>query len=226
MRGVIPSRVTPAAAGSGTLPVPWGRVIQAAVVYYVLAALLLHLLQPEISPLALPMSIYVLGRGGVLMTLTFVALATALVAAGAALRQRLPTTWSRHAGLFFMVLAAVATIVAGIFPHDGHPPPLLPVTRSGWTHMVAGMVAFPSFLLGPLFFTLAMRNQQEWRSEIPALAGAIAMLALSVVAFVGFAAPRDLAGIAQRVLFTLLFAWLLLVARKLVELRSLEGRRS
>lgn len=226
MRGVVPSRVASGAAGPGTVLVPWGRVIQAAVAYYVLAAVLLHVLQPDNSPLALPMSTYVLGTGGFLMTVTFFALATALMAAGFALRQRLPTTWARHAGLFFMFLAGLATIVAGIFPDDGRPPPLLPVTRSGWTHMFAGMIAFPSFLLGPFFLTLAMRKQQEWRPQIPALAGVIALLALSVVAFVGFAAPRNLAGLAQRVLVTLLFAWLLLVARKLVELRSLEGRRS
>lgn len=184
------------AAGPRSLRIPWGRVIQAAVLYYVVAAVLLHVLQPDISPLALPMSIYVLGRGGFLMTLTFFALAIALLAAASALGRRLPVTWKRHAGLFFMVLAALATMVAGLFPDDGRPPPLLPVTRTGWTHMVAGMVAFPSFLLGPLFLTLALRRQKECRSEFPALVGVVVLLALAVIAFVVVAAPRDLAGIA------------------------------
>lgn len=216
------AEVVVAAARSDRLGVPWGKVIQGAVLCYVLAALLLHFLQPDLSPLALPMSIYVLGRGGFLMTLTFFALAIALLAAGSALRLRLPKTWARHFGVFFMVLAALATIVAGIFPDDGRPPPLLPATSTGWVHLFAGMAAFPSFLLGPLFLTLALRRQEEWRPDAPALAGVVVLLALSVIAFVVVAAPRDLAGLAQRVLLVLLFAWLLLVARRLVELRSVE----
>lgn len=216
------------AAGPRSFMVPWGRVIQAAVLYYVVAALILHVLQPDISPLALPMSIYVLGRGGFLMTLTFFALAIALLATASALGRRLPGAWTRHAGLFFMMLAALATMVAGTFPNDGRPPPLLPVTRTGWTHMFAGMVAFPSFLLGPFFLTLALRRQEEWRSMYPALASVVVLLALSVIAFVTIAAPRDLAGIAQRVVFVLLFAWLLLVARGLISstVRLDEGSRS
>lgn len=132
-------------------------MIQPAVLYYVLASLPLHVLQPDVSPLAMPLSVYVLGSGGVLMTLTFFALATALVTAGYALRLRLRATWNRHLGVFF-----------------------------------------------------------------PALAGVVVLLALSVIAFVAIAAPRDLAGLAQRVVFVLLFAWLLLVARRLVELRAVE----
>lgn len=217
------SKVRIPGSHSGRLvAVPWGRVIQAAVLYYVLAALLLHVLQPDISPLAMPMSVYVLGSGGLLMTLTFFALAAALFAAGHALRLQLPKSWKRHIGFFFMVLAAVATMVAGIFPDDGRPPPLLPVTRAGWIHMFASMAAFPSFQLGPLFLTLALRRQEEWRSDVPALAGVVVLLTLSVVVFAAVAAPRDLAGLAQRVVLVLLFAWLLLVARRLVELRSPE----
>lgn len=112
-----------------------------------------------------------------------------------------------------------ATVVAGLFPDDGLPPPALPSTSVGWTHLVAGMVAFPSFLLGPLFLTIGLRRGERCRDRVPVLLGVVAALAASVIWFGVIAAPRNMAGLAQRVLLALLLLWLFLVSRALAAKR-------
>lgn len=56
----------------------FGLLVIASVVYYVLAVFAMHLLQPELDPLRVPMSPYVLGRYGPLMTTTFFVLCAGL----------------------------------------------------------------------------------------------------------------------------------------------------
>jgi hypothetical protein len=48
-----------------------GLSVIASVAYNVLTDLAMHLLQPEISPLRVPMSAYVVGAYGTLMTTTY-----------------------------------------------------------------------------------------------------------------------------------------------------------
>ena len=199
------------------------RTIQFAVLFYIVVAGLMHFLQPGYSPVTMPMSAYVLGTAGFLMTLTFFALSLALLATWFGLRSQLPPGWKSRLGTCFILLAAAATVVAGVFPDDGLQPPLLPVSTTGWVHMAAGMIAFPSFLFGPLFLTLALRNHPDWRSRMPALLTVIVLLALAAIWFVGLAASNSMAGLAQRVLFALLFVWLVLIANGLSDARPRQA---
>ena len=191
------------------------RVIRCGVAYYAFAAILLHLLQPALSPIVFPMSPYVLGRGGFLMTVGFFALSASLLAAAGGLWARVSHSWWLRLGVLCAVLGAAATVVAGIFPDDGLPPPTLPSTRVGWTHFIAGMVAFPCFLLGPFLLTVGLRRDSRWHDRSSPLVFVVLALAISVVWFAAFAAPRNMAGLAQRILLVLLLSWLYLVSRLL-----------
>ncbi len=201
----------------------FGRTIQVALVYYILAVVVLHLLQPEWSPRVMPMSAYVIGEGGWLMRFTFLALAVALLAAAIGIRRSTPKSFRSALGFAFMALGAVATLVAGIFPDDGLPPPQLPVSTAGWVHLAAGMLAFPMFLLGPWFLTLAMRKSEHWADWHRSLLVRLLLLGLAVAFFIVAAAPMGLAGLAQRLLFGVLFLWLLTVARAFIVLAGRDG---
>jgi Protein of unknown function (DUF998) len=111
-----------------------GLLAIASVVYYVLAVLAMHLLQPELDPLAVPMSEYVLGAYGPVMTTTFFVLCAGLLAVGFGLIQTLPRTRVTKVAFSVTLIASAGLLIAGIFPTGASTVPefIKPTARSGW----------------------------------------------------------------------------------------------
>jgi len=185
-----------------------GLIVIGAVLYWSSVVLTMHVLEPEFSPIRAPMSAYVLGAYGAWMTTTYVALCVALLGVGFGLARMLPPTRLSRTAFSVFLIAAAAALVAGLFPMDFPPPPR---TSSGRLHALAGLISFPTMVLGAVLFSLSFRRDRYWkRVSVPllALSGgsvgvfALAMLSLLVLGFAGY---------AQRVLIALIFAWMIMV---------------
>jgi len=185
-----------------------GLIVIGAVLYWSSVVLTMHVLEPEFNPIRAPMSAYVLGAYGAWMTTTYVALCVALLGVGFGLARMLPATRLTRTAASVFLIAAAAALVAGLFPMDFPPPPR---TSSGRLHALAGLISFPTMVLGAVLFSLSFRRDRYWkRVSVPLLAlsgGCVGVFALAMLSLVvlGFA------GYAQRVLIALIFAWMIMV---------------
>jgi hypothetical protein len=189
-----------------------GALILVAVGYWWLVFLSMHVIQPELSPVGAPGSAYVLGRYGGLMATTYFALAAAVVSARFGLKKNLAaTTWTRVAGVMFLV-AAVGAVMAGIFPMDFPPPPR---TTSGRLHGIGGVLTFVPWVIGTLLYSLSARRDQRWfRCSGPLLA--LAVISVIAAVLLPLSIRIGVAGAVQRALLILLFTWLMVIAAQLM----------
>lgn len=95
------------------------RVAVAGIGLFVMLVLSLHVLQPEVNALTVPVSDYVLGRWGWLMTVAFFSLAVGSWAAYRAVRTSLAFARWRW-GTCGLQAWIGGTAIAGIFPTDAY----------------------------------------------------------------------------------------------------------
>jgi hypothetical membrane protein len=185
-----------------------GLIVIASNAYWILVVLAMHLLEPEFSPIRAPMSAYVLGAYGPLMTTTYFALCTALLGASYGLVKDLRRSRLAKVAFVITLIAGTGILIAGIFPMDFPPPPR---TSSGRLHMLGGLLTFPQMTLASLLFSLSMRRDGHWRGvsavALPLSAGAVAAFVLMFVSLRVF----GFAGFAQRIVMALLLGWMAVV---------------
>lgn len=149
------------------------------------------------------------------MTTTYFVLAAALLSSRRGLATNVaPTVLTRMAGLAFLTAAAGA-VLAGIFPMDFPPPPRTP---SGRLHVLGGALTFVPWVTGSFLFTLSLRRDQRWARPSGTLF-AISLLSIGMAAVLPLSIRLDFAGGVQRLLLTLLFTWLIVVALHLMRSR-------
>jgi hypothetical membrane protein len=190
-----------------------GTLILASVVYYVSVISAMHLLEPEFSPIRAPMSAYVLGAYGPLMTTTYFVLSAGLLGVAFGLVRTLGRTRVARIAFAVVLVAAAGVSLAGIFPMD-FPPPVR--TSSGRLHALGGGMAFPGMTVGLSLFSLSLRRDIYWRSVSTKLlalsAGMIAAFRLMAasIAVLGYG------GYAQRLFILVLFSWMIVAGRHLL----------
>jgi hypothetical protein len=182
----------------------------------------MHFLQPQLDPLNIPMSVYVLGAYGFLMTTTFFVLCAGVLAVGLGLIQTLPRTRLTKVAAALTLIASAGFLIAGVFRTDW-PPPMR--STSSQLHGLGGMLAFPAVTTAALLFSLKFRSDKYWRRvSVAALSLSTGIIAAFASFYVLIAAsisqriedrPPDFLGLAQRVFLALLFAWMLVVGRHL-----------
>ncbi len=184
-------------------------MVLAGVLYATAVMLAMHWLEPEFSPLRLPISAYVLGAHGIWITSTYFVLSVSVLMLAYCMTLSLVRTSVRIAALSLYLIAASGFLLAGSFPMDL--PGSVP-TLSGRLHAVGGAATFPPWVLGTALFTLSLRKNPLWKNisaPLTYLAASIGvvlgMLVLSMAVF-GFA------GYVQRVLVALLYAWMVIAA--------------
>lgn len=178
--------------------------------YFVAAITALHWLRPDVNAAARVTSEYAVGPYGFLMTSAFFVLSAALAALGVGLARALSTSARTLAGIVLLVLAALATAVAGFFPVDvGEPQP---ITAHGWVHRGAAIIAFASLSLAPLILAGPFGARPEWKriAAFSRLVGAVGLLGF--VAIQLFLLDQGLAGAAQRIILALVIGWMLVAA--------------
>jgi hypothetical protein len=193
-----------------------GLITIAAVLYWLAVILLMHLLEPEFSPMKVPMSAYVLGAFGGWMTTSFFALSTALLAAGCGLAASLPRSIVGWAALFLFIVAASGVVLAGLFPMsfpDGSN------ASSAHLHALGGLIAFPAMALGPFLSSLTFRRYAHWR-RVSELSLTLSAGIVAVFFFGRFLrVPHGFGGLVQRLFFAFLIPWLIVVGIHLVRAR-------
>lgn len=181
--------------------------------YFVAAVGALHWLRPDVDPASRVTSEYAVGPFGGLMTSAYLAFSVALAALAAGVARALSPPGRMPAGAVLLVLAALATAVAGFFPVDVGE--ARPITMHGWVHRGAAIVAFMSMSVAPLLLAGRFRTQPEWKR----LAGFSRLIgATSLTGFVAiqlFLLEQGLAGGAQRIILAFVVGWMLAVAFRL-----------
>ncbi len=194
-----------------------GMAVIASVVYNLLLILAMHVLKPEFNPLRAPMSAYVLGAYGGWMTTSYFAMCIGLLALNYGLVTTLPPARSTRTGVWLFMIAAMAIIVAGLFPMD-YPPP--PRTAAGIIHALAGLTGFPTMTAGIFLFSLGFRRNPDWENlSFPALSLAIGIIAAFVVGMISILL-LGFGGYAQRLFMVLFYGWEILVGVRLIRLRA------
>ncbi len=185
-----------------------GLIVIASVGYSVLVLIAMHLLQAELSPLRVPMSAYVLGAYGPLMTLNYFVLCAGWLAVSCGLVTTLRLTRLTKVAFAVSLIASAGFLIAGTFPMD-YPPPLR--TSSGRLHALGGILTFPAMALASSLFSLSMRRDVAWRTVSVAASALSASIIAAFVLMVFSILVLGFGGYAQRLLMALLFSWLIVV---------------
>ena len=204
-RSPVAARVTPATASISNAA-RYRCVVLVCAAYYLIVVTALHFLEPEYDPRFYPVSHYVWGAYGWLMTTTFFVLGLAVLTVAFGLRSAgLPSRMART-GFGLLVVGAVFVGLAGVF--KGFP-----------LHDLASAIALPSVAMAVLLLSLSFRRAGAWQAIGAATTlVAIAMLAalLSIIVDVG------MPGLQQRTFLFLLLVWLSVVAHRLVKVTAVE----
>lgn len=185
----------------------------AAVAYHSVAFAALHVLEPQVSPTRSLIGDYSPTDSGWLAASTFVAFAVVWAAVALALSG--PTqSMVLVAGRVLFAVAAVGLPVAAFVPSAADP-------RTKSALATALNLTRPGLFVGILLVSIALARLPEWEGA------SWSLVILAVVAFavmmlsVRFLLDAGLAGVGQRVVFLLVYAWVLLVA-----LGCMSGQRS
>lgn len=138
----------------------------------------LHVVQPELDPVAEPVSFYVWGRQGWLLPVALAAFGVAVLVLARA-PPAPPSPWSRR----ILVLIGAGLLLAAAVPSDRWFPWEHPPTLSGLVHAAAAMMA-PALLVVPMVTRASRaRRMQPWivLGYVAALMGAAASLAIGFV---------------------------------------------
>ncbi len=188
------------------------RVAIAALVWFVAAVSLMHVLRPDYIPARHFISDYAVGRYGGVMTSAFIALALGSLALGVGLARSGPRAGPGRLGVIPLFVAAAGLVVTAIFETDL---PGAPYTRAGDIHNASFLVNVGSLMLAALLLSWGFGGDARWR-EFRRTSRGLVVLALAAFAF-QFLSLRKGApyGIANRVFALTLVAWLLATSFRL-----------
>lgn len=185
------------------------RVAIIAAGAHALLFLALHLLEPGLSPSTSIISDYARTDHGAVATAAFIAFGTVWGALAFAL-SRMGWGGAIGAGRMLFVLAMAAILVAAVFPATADP-------RTGSVlARVQNVVARPGLFLGVLLVSLGLRRAEGWEAVGSTLVGLAVAAVTLLIATVGLLLEAGWGGVGQRVLFLVLYAWVWLVARRIL----------
>jgi hypothetical protein len=179
-----------------------------ALLYFVSAVLLLHILRTEINPAQHFLSEYALGRLGLLMTSAFVGFGLGALCLARTLYRT--TAGASRSGVDSILLAVfgILTLFAALFPTD---PRGAPLTTIGILHIVAGLMSFLALIPAMLLISRRLKYDARRRFSYRSLM-ALSLLALAAfVAFLIFQGSLN-ARLFQRAVVGTCVLWLLLTA--------------
>jgi hypothetical membrane protein len=208
-RARVAQEVTLARVSTRVAPI-LRKVVFVCAAYYLIVGIALHFLEPEYDPRFYPMSHYVWGAYGWLMTTTFFVLGLAILTVGLGLRSVDLSSRNARIGFGLLVVGALFVCLAGVFKEF----PL---------HDMAGGIGLPSVAMAVLLLSWSFLKTAEWQPIGTATTLiAVVMLGalLSIIAGVG------MPGLQQRAFLFLLLLWLSIVAHRLVRvIDDVRGER-
>lgn len=186
------------------------RIAAASLGLFVLAGCALHLLRPDLDPVASQMSLYLIGAWGPLLQIAYVALGVGMVALGWGLRAAHVQLARSSAALLLFALAGTSLSITAYAWMD-----LPGVDRSmeGLIHGVSAQGAFLFATTGMVVQALNFLRDPAWRRTARwALPWALLCFASVWILAAWREAPR---GLAQKTVIVLILGWMLCVLRAL-----------
>ena len=203
IRAPAPEGITPL-HGNTSVAAIFRNIVFLCAAYYLTVLTALHFLEPEYDPRFYPVSHYVWGTYGWLMTTTFFVLGLTVFTVAVGLRSANLSSGSARIGFGLLIVGALFVCLAGVF--RGFP-----------LHDVASAIGLPSLAMAVLLTSWCFRKTPEWQA-IGAVTALIAfgMLAalLSVIVDIG------MPGLQQRAFLSLLLLWLSVVVHHLVRVTA------
>lgn len=193
--------------GSASVSTVLPRLAVACLAFFVVAAVALHVLRPELDPVHSQMSLYLIGPWGPLLQAAYVALALAIAGLAWDAWRNAPGPARSGAPLLMLGLGGFCLTVTAYAWMD------LPGVEPGFEGLVHGITAQGAFLFttaGLVLQALRLRRDPRWRR--PArwlLPWALACFAAIWVLALGRELPR---GLAQKAVIALIVGWLAALA--------------
>jgi hypothetical protein len=181
-------------------------VAAAAAVVDLLVLGLLHVVSPEVDPVARPVSEYALGDFGWLATIRTLAQGIGPIALAVALRRE-------RVGALLLLVVGLLKLAMPLFPVDALG---TPATSAGQVHNLLGNLTFFLFPVAALVLIRPLRRRGSRLAPPVAVALAIATAGVLVAYAVGGF------GIAQRAYLVLCALWLLIAALAVLRSRRTE----
>jgi len=181
-------------------------VAAAAAIVDLLVLGLLHLVSPEVDPVARPVSEYALGDFGWLATIRTLAQGIGPIALAVALRRE-------RVGALLLLVVGLLKLAMPLFPVDALG---TPATSAGQVHNLLGNVTFFLFPVAALVLIRPLRRRGSRLAPPVAVALAIATAGVLVAYAVGGF------GLAQRAYLVLCALWLLIAALAVLRSRRTE----
>ena len=218
---VIEQKGTRAAAAATPLPRSQSWLAKLAILgsaWFVVSAILLHFLQPALSPLIDAVSYYVHGRSGWLLTSGLLLLGVASVAVLVGV-VRPGRRLGQGAGWWALAVWCLGVILGGVFPADPSGNWDKPPSISGLIHGTAAMVAFVAFPIAAIQLGRRFREDHSgprggrmagWLG-VAAVASLLAFFVSLAPVFVTNGPPK-LLGLTERILLAIYTAWLVVAA--------------
>jgi Protein of unknown function (DUF998) len=195
----------------------WLSLITSALFLALLAAL--HLITPELDPAWRMISEYAIGRHGWVMAAAFFALTASYIGLAGALAAHVKTVGG-WLGLALLVVSAVGTAIAGVYPTD--PITISPdaVSSSGQMHGLGAMLGIPTFPFAASLITWGLWRSPAWASARRTLLLAVGLVWLGLGVFVlamatqfrGSFGPDVVIGWQNRLLIVAYTAWVIVAA--------------
>ncbi len=194
------------------------RLALLGLVYFLGTVIAFHFLRPDYDPTWRFVSEYAVGTYGSLMTAAFYALGIASTALLMGLVLGVSREGTSIAGLILLGIWCVGVFVAAAFPIDAQGSIR---TIFGSIHGFAALVAFGSLLPGAIAITRCLARDERWKSSRRSL-WTLALICPCAFVLYYLASSRGFGGLAQRLFFVSILAWLFLVSWKLN--RNARGR--
>jgi hypothetical protein len=199
------------------------RIAISSGILFALLLLSLHLLEPEFDPTWRFISEYALGRFGWMMHLAFLALATSLASAGAAIVSQIRSVVG-FIGLAVLGIGAIGILIAAIFKTDPATTSREAATFSGKMHVLGASLDYTPVAALLLSFGLA-RNRawrpiRKWLFITTGITWAALVAFMIVLPYDGEVGPGVRAGLFGRFLVLSYLGWLLTVGFHALTLRK------
>jgi hypothetical protein len=219
-----PGDGAPVASGaSATGQAVLALVALGGIAWFVASIVALHVLRPDVAPLAQGISHYANGPWGVLFDIADVALGVGGLALTVGLWRGLAPTARSPVGLLLLGVWSLATVASGLFPIDA---PGAPPSLAGAVHGAAGL-NFLCLVAAALLVARRLPADARWAPIArPALVGALAILVTAVALYLLIEPLRSLGlgGLAQRAYWAAALAWLALIAARLWVVATAAGQ--
>jgi hypothetical protein len=183
---------------------------------FVIAMLVMHLLQPDLSPRDEAMSYYVHGAAGWLASLGLVALGLGSISLSALLTRHIPAT---RAGIGLLALWGFSATLGGIFAADPPGNWDAPPSLSGSIHGIAALIALVALPIAAILISRAAGHHSAWRPRASALRILSFAILLSLIAFSASLVPVMISpgppvlfGLVERVYFVFAATWLIVLS--------------